>query len=298
MSDFVAGPPSGGHRGAAGPSNSGPVGLVLLAGLAATLFIGVILMAVSITAGGGGGSPASVQPAAAGPADAERVVLNVFLKGQGKGEVRISPGAITCGRDCEHRFAKGTRLTVTTNPADGSAFDRWGGACKGDGRCSFAIEEDRSLTVTFKPDTSAAAGCDDRAREVDPACADGRTGEPLSRSDCHDGRDNDRDGLTDAAQDPDCDNGFEAALPAPAPPPPPAAAGDCDDGRDNDGDGLTDTKQDPDCLIGDSESAAAAGGTTERRPTPDCSDGRDNDGDGLTDTEQDPGCDSGGTEAD
>jgi hypothetical protein len=175
------------------------------------------------------------------------------------------------------------------------------------------MEGERSLAATFD-ESATASPCD-----TDPSCDGGDTATPSDRpavpSDCHDGRDNDGDGLTDAAQDPGCDHGSEAdstGSPTPpatpstnTPPPPPATTNDCADGRDNDGDGLTDRAQDPNCATGTSEGAkqvpsegakqAPSEGAKQVRS--ECHDGRDNDGDGLIDAAQDPGCAKGTTEA-
>jgi hypothetical protein len=167
------------------------------------------------------------------------------------------------------------------------------------------MEGERSLAATFD-ESATASPCD-----TDPSCDGGDTATPSDRpavpSDCHDGRDNDGDGLTDAAQDPGCDHGSEAdstGSPTPpatpstnTPPPPPPTTNDCADGRDNDGDGLTDRAQDPNCATGTSEGAKQAPSDGAKQTRSECRDGRDNDGDGLIDAAQDPGCAKGTTEA-
>lgn len=294
MSGFAGGPPPGAHRDAHRGS-AGALPVLLLAALAAALFIGVTLGAVAMTSAGGGGS-VPVEPATATAAK-ERVRLAIRFQGGGRGKVEITPGDVLCTRTCERRFATGTTIVAVAEPAEGSTFDGWGDACDGAGRCSFVIDEDRSLSLTFETDDRrTAAPCD---RERDAECAERPADRPVTRSDCHDGLDNDGDGLTDAQQDPGCDDdNTEADGPAPAAPASTTVPGDCADGRDNDGDGLTDTEQDPDCLEGDTESGRATSTAREPRARQDCNDGRDNDGDGLIDSEQDPGCEGDGTEAD
>jgi hypothetical protein len=82
---------------------------------------------------------------------------------------------------------------------------------------------------------------------------------PPANSDCADGRDNDHDGLTDTAQDPDCLSGSSetgSVAPAPATSAPTTkkpAKSECRDGKDNDGDGLIDKAQDPGCESDSSE---------------------------------------------
>jgi hypothetical protein len=299
MSDFDAAPASGAHKRATGPASGESPPPVLVAALATALLIAVGLVALFWSGGGGNdiqpvpldGAQATTPPARA------RVQLTVSVDGDGSGRVRIASG-ISCSQSCEHDFAFGKRLTVTAEASDGSSLKRWGDACNGTARCSFVMDGDRSLTATFKSAPSDAP-CD---ADVDPSCATTNSAEPpppAPAGDCNDGRDNDGDGLTDVAQDPDCEHGSEAgstASPTPATPPkttspPGATMNQCSDGRDNDGDGLTDRAQDPDCRTGGSE-----GGGATRAPS-ECQDGRDNDGDGLIDSAQDPGCATGRTEA-
>ena len=308
MSDYVAGPGPGGYRRAADPPPSGALPVVVLALVATLLLVGVIFMSILMTEGGDASTPA--QPAAAAGAGEDRVLLEVTFEGDGSGEIEFDPGSESCSRNCRKEFPTGVRLTVTPRPAEDSTFDGWAHACNGDGRCSFVIDDNLSLTVAFE---AKAVKERKQARVVKPECkgllpgeinpecsGDGAGDDPLTRSDCLDGRDNDRDGLTDAAQDPSCDDGnLESGKAAPAAPPP-RAASDCSDGNDNDGDGLTDTEQDPDCLEGENEAGTPArrGDAGASRPASDCGDGRDNDGDGLIDTAQDPGCERDRSEAD
>ncbi len=85
---------------------------------------------------------------------------------------------------------------------------------------------------------------------------------------CHDGVDNDGDGLADFPDDPQCTS-FGDRSEGP----------DCSDGLDNDGDGSVDFPADSGCTAGSDG--------TERL---DCEDGLDNDGDGFLDHPDDPGC--------
>jgi hypothetical protein len=296
MSD-VAGPTSGARGDGTGPWSGGSPPPVLLAALGAAALIAVTLIA--LVASSGGGDDGQIVPAggvgATGTEAQIRVPLKVSIDGRGSGTVSLAPG-VSCSRSCEHEFASGTRMTVTADAADGSTFEGWGDACSGTARCSFVMEGERSLAATFD-ESPTASPCD-----TDPSCDSGDTATPseppAAPSDCHDGRDNDGDGLTDAAQDPGCDHGSEADTtgspttpppPSATTPPAPATANECADGRDNDGDGLTDRAQDPNCATGTSEGA--------RQARSECHDGRDNDGDGLVDAAQDPGCAKGTTEA-
>lgn len=296
MSDVAAGPGAGGRAGGTGPRPGGSPPPVLLAALVAALLIAVSLSALLMQGGGGGGGVPIRPASASAPAEADSVVLSVTFAGDGEGKIEIAPGGLSCSQTCEHRFEIGTRLTVTTDAANGSTFDEWGESCAGDGECTFSMGEDRALTVSFRADElDGAPECGGDPGDDELACEE--PAEPATTTDCDDGEDNDGDGLTDSRQDPDCvDGDDEAGRSAPASTAP-AVTNECADGRDNDSDGLTDTAQDPDCLTGGSETGAPASAGTSR-PRADCRDGKDNDGDGLTDTAQDPGCEGDSSELD
>ena len=275
MSDFIARPAAGGAReGGGGPWNGGAPPPVLIAALAAAAVIAVTLFALLGRFGGGDeGQAVPVRDADSAPAGAaaqpERVELAVALLGSGEGVIQIQPGDIACIKPCEHEFDRGTRVTVTADPASGSTFEGWDDACRAAGRCSIVMDDDHALGATFKAKPAAPDKplCDDAVTAADdPACMEEELGdeelglgdeplEPAPAADCADGRDNDRDGLTDSAQDPDCaDGGAEAGAAATPGAPAPPAPNDCADGRDNDRDGLTDRAQDPNCVGGRSES--------------------------------------------
>lgn len=244
---------------------------VILAALGAALLIAVGMIAWFSSLGGGDGSEASDRPAGTTATTAdERVLLMVSVDGSGIGRVQIEPSDVSCIASCEYRFRSNTRVTATVRPSPGSTFEGWGDACSGEDRCSFVMDRPRSLSATFaeKPVADGDPLCEGvPVEERDPTCppddlADPDAPPPPPREpgpDCIDGRDNDDDGLTDTAQDPDCEtSGSEsgaAALPDdPASPPPSALPNQCTDGEDNDNDGLTDREQDPDCEKGRSES--------------------------------------------
>ena len=246
---------------------------MLLAALAAALLIafGLIIASGLSSLGGGDGSEAASDPPAGAATTTtadERVLLIVSVGGSGIGRVQVEPSVVSCIASCEYRFRSDTRVTATVRPSPGSRFEGWGDACSGKGRCSFVMDRPRGLTATFAEKPVAEPLCEGvPVEERDPSCppddlVDPDTPPPPREPgpDCSDGLDNDDDGLTDTAQDPDCDtSGSEsgaAALPDdPASAPPPAALpNQCTDGEDNDNDGLTDREQDPDCEKGRSES--------------------------------------------
>lgn len=239
---------------------------VLLAALGAALLIAVGLIFAFSSLGGDGSDGDSERTAATTTTKAGgRVLLTVSVGGAGIGSVRLSPSGASCNASCEYKFTSNTRVTARVRAAEGSTFEGWGDACSGEDSCSFVMDRPRILSATFAPEPVTEPLCDGVAPEDrDPTCPSddepGTTTEPVVPGpDCEDAIDNDDDGLTDSAQDPDCEtSGSEAgttATPgATTPPPPSIDPNECSDGRDNDGDGLTDSAQDPDCEKGRSES--------------------------------------------
>ena len=244
---------------------------MVLAALAAALLIAFGAVAwFSSALGGDGSEEASDRPSAAATTTTaeERVLLMVSVDGSGIGRVQIEPSAVSCNASCEYRFRSDTRVTATVRPSPGSTFEGWGDSCSGEGRrCSFVMDRPRSLTATFT-ETPAPVCEDVPPEDQDPACPpddladpDAPPPPPAPGPACFDTIDTADDGLTDTAQEPDCDTrGSESGAGAPpadatSPPPPPAAVpNQCTDGEDNDNDGLTDRAQDPDCETGRSES--------------------------------------------
>ena len=241
------------------------------AALGAALLIAVGLIAgfASLRGGADDASDAVTGAPTATTAD-DRVLLMVSVGGSGIGRVQIEPSDVSCNAACEYRFRPDTRVTATVRASPGSTFEGWGESCSGADSCSFVMDRPRSLSATFNETPVPDATCDESlpAEEQDPACLPDELADPDTPSkprepgpDCFDAIDNDDDGLTDSAQDPDCEtSGSEAGTAAPpddatSPPPPPSGTSNqCTDGEDNDKDGLTDRKQDPDCESGRSES--------------------------------------------
>jgi List-Bact-rpt repeat protein len=225
VSDLIAGRPAG-REGGGGPWNDGAPPPVLMAALGAATLIAVTLVAMFGGFGGGddpdqAGLGADARSAAG---VGQRAQLTVSFEGSGDGEIKIRPGDISCRQSCEHDFPTGTRVTVTFDAASGSTFEGWGDSCDGQERCAIFMDGARSLSATFEskpaePVAPAEPPCDDAASAGDPACADEDLDAPADEdldapddapppvNDCADGRDNDRDGLTDRAQDPDCVGG-------------------------------------------------------------------------------------------
>jgi len=74
----------------------------------------------------------------------------------GSGTVSSSPAGINCGADCSESYAGGTSVTLTAVPAAGSTFAGWSGACTGAAACAVTMNAAKSVTATFKPQTTSA----------------------------------------------------------------------------------------------------------------------------------------------
>ena len=74
---------------------------------------------------------------------------------QGNGDVR-SISEIDCGTRCSAIFQSGTSVTMMAQPAAGSQFSGWGGACSGTNPlCSVLMNSNRSVTAYFTTITSS-----------------------------------------------------------------------------------------------------------------------------------------------
>jgi hypothetical protein len=65
----------------------------------------------------------------------------------GNGTVTSNPGGINCGNVCQAEFTEGTSVTLTAQPASGSSFSGWNGACSGTGSCTVTMDQARSVTA-------------------------------------------------------------------------------------------------------------------------------------------------------
>lgn len=202
------------HDGESDDPAGGPP-IVLVAALAAALLIAVGLIAGFSSLGGGddGGEPMSERAGASPTTAGERVLLTVSVDGSGSGSIEISPSDVSCNRSCEYKFTPGRRVVATAEPSAGSTFEGWGDACSGEGRCAFVMDRPRSLSATFSEEPAEEPLCEEGIppEEQDRTCLPDDPDTPVEPRepgpDCIDGEDNDNDGLTDIAQDPDCETG-------------------------------------------------------------------------------------------
>ena len=83
--------------------------------------------------------------------------LTVAKSGTGSGT--ISGGAINCGTTCtQTAITTGTQITLTANPATGSTFTGWSGACTGTTNCTLTIGANTSTTATFNTTSGGGSG--------------------------------------------------------------------------------------------------------------------------------------------
>ena len=78
--------------------------------------------------------------------------LTVAIGGGGTGTVTSSPAGIACASasgSCTASFPHGISVVLTANPATGTTFTGWGGACTGTGTCTVVMDGTRSVTAGF-----------------------------------------------------------------------------------------------------------------------------------------------------
>jgi len=88
--------------------------------------------------------------------------LTVSRFGSGAGTVVSSPPGIDCGSDCAEPYSRGTIVTLTPIPSEGSSFYGWnGGGCLGASVCIFNVDTDMSVTALFEnvnPESTSNSG--------------------------------------------------------------------------------------------------------------------------------------------
>jgi List-Bact-rpt repeat protein len=81
-----------------------------------------------------------------------RYTLTVGTAGTGRGAVASSPSGIDCGTFCSATYDWNTSVTLTPQPAVGSKFTGWTGACSGIGACTVTLAAAASVTAVFDLD--------------------------------------------------------------------------------------------------------------------------------------------------
>lgn len=74
--------------------------------------------------------------------------LTVEKSGSGNGTVRSAPSGIDCGGRCTASFPTNNTVTLTANPASGSTFVGWSGACSGTS-CTVTMSSDQTVSAQF-----------------------------------------------------------------------------------------------------------------------------------------------------
>jgi len=67
----------------------------------------------------------------------------------GSGSGTITSTGINCPGDCSETYADGTAVTLSANPAAGSTFGGWSGACSGTGSCQVTMNADKTVSGSF-----------------------------------------------------------------------------------------------------------------------------------------------------
>jgi len=83
--------------------------------------------------------------------------LTVAVTGTGSGTVTSDTGGINCQPDCSFGYDSGDVVTLSANPAQGSTFAGWGGACSGTGGCTVTMTQAQNVTAQFASSTSTPA---------------------------------------------------------------------------------------------------------------------------------------------
>jgi len=77
-------------------------------------------------------------------------VFALTVNQQGSGTGTIIGNGINCGSDCSEEFMENTEVTLTAEPAAGSAFAGWTGACSdATPSCPVIMNQTQTLTATF-----------------------------------------------------------------------------------------------------------------------------------------------------
>jgi hypothetical protein len=76
--------------------------------------------------------------------------LGVSRQGPGSGVVTSAPAGIACGSTCSASYPQGTTVALTAQPAAGSSFAGWSGACSGTGACNVTMDAARNVGARFE----------------------------------------------------------------------------------------------------------------------------------------------------
>ncbi len=102
------------------------------------------------SSGSGGSTGTTTTP----PPPPSQRTLTVTPPG-GTGSGSITGTGINCPGDCTGTYADGTAVTLSANPAAGSPFAGWSGACSGTGSCQLTMNANKTVSGSF---TAAGPG--------------------------------------------------------------------------------------------------------------------------------------------
>ncbi len=75
--------------------------------------------------------------------------LTVNKLGAGTGTISSNPAGINCGNSCSTNFNENTVVSLNANPATGSSFAGWSGACSGTASCVVTLSQARTVSGSF-----------------------------------------------------------------------------------------------------------------------------------------------------
>jgi uncharacterized repeat protein (TIGR02543 family) len=84
-------------------------------------------------------------------------ILTVAVAGSGSGKVKTNTTKISCPGTCSATYTYGSTATLNAEPAAGSTFAGWSGACSGTAsKCNFKMTGDKTATAIFTANPPAA----------------------------------------------------------------------------------------------------------------------------------------------
>jgi hypothetical protein len=117
---------------------------------ATQFFDGAVAQDAASTVTVGSGATRSGIDASLTPAPGRVDSVAVAKAGTGAGAVTSSPAGIDCGATCREDFETRKTVTLHAEPAPGSSFTGWTGACTGTGPCQVRLTAATSVAATFE----------------------------------------------------------------------------------------------------------------------------------------------------
>jgi len=215
-----------------------------------------------------------------GEVGSQTLFVEIIGDNGGEGAVFSTGDEISCEPECTAVFEFDTVVSLIAEPAPGSTFWEWQGACSGKvPQCAVTMDGTKEVVARFGIGPPPEDECPAGGVGICPQC--------------NDGEDNDGDGFTDFPLDPECGSALdnnESATGANCPTDGPSKCPQCNDGVDNADpeDSLADYPDDKGCFSYADNSEVdpkVPDNCPEGGPglCPQCSDGIDNDKDGKAD---------------